>query len=100
MGMDQDKLIRKLNSVGKEMFVRYYGLFKDYSNNNVTKRSAVERLVDDGISNEYGASIRLGNAKAIFEAGDNRDALRIILESQKLSPEVIRAAIEIVKAGS
>lgn len=92
--MEKERLIRKLNSVGKEMFVRYYHLFEDYSNNRITKDAAIRTLVDEGVSNEAGASMRLGNAKAIFSAQGTCEAL-IIIQSARVSDKVIDAAKKI-----
>jgi hypothetical protein len=56
--VERERLIRKLNSVGKDVFVRYYSLFRDYASSRITKRSALRRLVDEKVSNEEGASMR------------------------------------------
>jgi hypothetical protein len=45
--MDEEKLIRKLNSVGKEAFVNHYYLFKDYANNKITKELARTIYTED-----------------------------------------------------
>ncbi len=95
--MEKERLIRKLNSVGKEMFVRYYRLFEDYSNQRISRDQATQRLVDDGVSNEAGASIRIGNAKAIFIEKGNCQALSIILNSKGASDKVVKLANEILR---
>jgi hypothetical protein len=93
--MEREKLIRKLNSVGKEVFVKYYDLFRDYSRDKITKRSAIQKLVDDEVSNEDGAAIRLSNARIIFNGKGNCEALLLVQKSQKLSEQIIRAAKEV-----
>ena len=95
--MEREKLVRRLNSVGKEMFVRYYFLFKDYADGKIGKRSAAQKLIDDGVSNEEGASIRLSNAKAIFAEAENCKALGLVQQSQKVPSAIIQAAGEILK---
>ncbi len=95
--MEEQRLIRKLNSVGKEKFVLYYYLFKDYANNKITKDSAIQTLVDEKVGNEAGASIRLGNAKIIFNEMGSCEALMIVQKSKALSDEIIKLSIRIIK---
>jgi hypothetical protein len=95
--VERERLTRKLNSVGKEVFVRYYSLFRDYANGRITRRSALRRLVDEKVSNEDGASMRLSNAKVIFNEKGNCEALLIVQKSQRLSEQTIRTAGEILK---
>ena len=90
--MDKERLIRKLNSVGKEAFVDHYYLFKDYANNRILKDSAIQKLVGVGRSNEEGASIRLGNAKTIFTENGSCEALLMIQLSKRVSEETKRTA--------
>jgi hypothetical protein len=95
--VDRERLIRKLNSVGKEVFVSYYYLFRDYANDKITKRSAIRKLIDENVSNEDGASMRLSNAKIIFIEKGNCEALLIVQNSQRLSAQTIRTAKGIFK---
>jgi hypothetical protein len=95
--MEKERLIRKLNSVGKEAFVQYYYWLKDYANNRITRNVAIQKLVDEGLSNGSGASMRLGNAKSIFSETGNCEALKIIQKSNRLSEEVIELAKTIYK---
>jgi hypothetical protein len=97
MNMEKEKLIRKLNSVGKEAFVNHYYLFKDYANHKITKDVAIQKLMDEGRSNADGASIRLGNAKVIFGEQGDCEALRVIQKSKRLSEEIIESAKAIYK---
>lgn len=85
--MDSDKLIRKLNSVGKEAFVRHYYLFRDYAENRISRGFAIHKLVMEGRSNEAGASMRLGNAKILFQEEASHQALLLIQQS-RVSDEV------------
>lgn len=79
--MDDDDLIRKLNSVGKTIFAQRFKLFKDYAVGNITKADAIEILVSDNVSNDAGAAIRCSNAVLIFRAEREFDALRLIADS-------------------
>jgi len=96
--MNNEQLIRKLNSVGKEAFVTHYYLFRDYASSKISKETAVLRLVNEGRSNEDGAAIRLGNASIIFHENANCDALMIVQISNRLSEQTIRSAKAIYEA--
>lgn len=88
--MDKDDLIRKLNSVGKTAFAMHYDLFQDYAQGVLSKEQAIEGLLQ--ISNPAGAAIRLSNAKPIFQAGLERDALALVMSSNRISDEARDAA--------
>lgn len=90
--MDKERLIRKLNSVGKEAFVSHYFLFKDYASHRIHKDEAINKLVDVGRSNKAGAAMRLGNAMAIFHEQENGEALIIVQQSKRVSEATRRAA--------
>jgi hypothetical protein len=90
--MNRTDLIRKLNSIGKQAFVEHFYLFKNHASGRINRNDAVDELVNLGISNEAGAGIRVGNAKLIFEAQQEADALGIILESKRLPISVIGEA--------
>lgn len=70
-------LDRKLQSVGNEVFVKYYDLFCDYANGSISRADCIDRLVRDNVSVESGAEIRIGNAKLIFDANMGQEALDI-----------------------
>lgn len=91
--MNNTELVRKLESVGKQGFVDHFELFQRYASGRVSKEDCIGTLVDEGVSNEAGAKIRAGNAKLIFESRREREALRIISESQRLSGRVVNDAI-------
>ncbi len=44
----------------------------------------MDKLIRLGISNEAGASIRIGNAKLIFDAQKEMDAIELILNSERI----------------
>jgi hypothetical protein len=94
--MNQDDLIRKLNSVGKQAFVERYDIFKKHASGQINRNKAIDELVKLGVSNEAGASIRVGNAKLIFEAHREADALNIILESNRLPTSVKSEARKLI----
>ena len=90
--MNKQKLTRRLNAVGKEAFVSHYFLFKDYASSRISKDRAIKTLVDEGRSNENGASMRLGNAKTIFSEQSNCEALNMVQIAQRVSEETRRSA--------
>jgi len=92
--MPSEKLIRSLNSIGKEVFITYFDLFKDFSAGRIDKEQAVRKLVSDGISNESGAKIRVSNAKTIFSNKWEKDALFIIKDA-RVSDELKKQATKL-----
>ncbi len=82
--MNNDYLARKLNSVGKQAFVEHFALFKSHASEQINRNKAIDKLVKLGVSNDAGASIRVGNAKAIFIAHREIDALNIVIESARV----------------
>jgi len=90
--MKRAELTRKLNSVGKQAFVEHFELFKKHASGQINRSKAVDELIRLGVSNEAGAGIRVGNAKLIFEAHREADALDMISGSGRLPASVIGEA--------
>ena len=90
--MNDEDLIRKLNSVGKQAFVEHFDLFKKYAAGQINRESAIDELVSLGVSNDSGAGIRVGNAKLIFDALREGDALEIVSDSNRMPVSVITEA--------
>lgn len=95
--MDEQELIRKLNSVGKTVFVKYFATFQTYSTRKISREECIEILVKNKVSNDSGAAIRCGNAKKIFEEKKECDALTIVADSNRLTAEVIIEAKKILR---
>ena len=96
--MNKEELIRKLNSVGKQAFVEHFEIFQSYASKRLTRDHAIEKLVSLGVSNDAGASRRIGNRSLIFKAGKEMDALSLISDSKRLpSSSVIAAAHRLAK---
>ncbi len=87
-----DRLIQRLNSIGKRIFVKYYKQFK-YLN----KEECIKYLISEKVSNDSGASIRCSNAKAIFKDNMQIEALKIIKNSKKMEEDIVLKAEEIIK---
>ena len=94
--MEEQELIRKLNSVGKKIFVEYFFTFQSYAKGQLSRENCIELLVTNKVSNANGAAIRCGNAKLIFEAIMEYHALEIVTESTRLSYDIIDNAQKII----
>lgn len=90
--MKREELVRKLNSVGKQAFVEHFELFRKYASGVISREHAVDELVKLGVSNDSGAGIRVGNAKLIFESLKEKEALDLIIESNRLTSSVMTEA--------
>ena len=83
--MNNSDLERKLNSVGKKAFVSYFDIFKQYASDKITREESISILFDKRSGNYAGSAIRVGNAKIIFDNHRELDALKIIIQSNRLS---------------
>lgn len=81
-------LARTLNSIGKSTFVKYYYNFKNYPTEKCIN-SFEESYTDKA------KTTRTGHAKRIFREGMQKEALRIIINSEKVDKETISRAFEI-----
>ena len=70
-------LIRVLNSVGKSTFVKYYYNFK-----NLSRDECVSMFEED--YTDKAKSTRTGHAQRIFRENRHKDALEIILKSDRV----------------
>jgi len=94
--MNEQELIRKLNSVGKTIFIEYFSTFKAYSQGNLSKEKCIQLLVSNGVSNEAGASIRCENAKLLFKSKKECDALIVVSGSTRLSSDIVCMAKKLI----
>ena len=90
--MEKEELVRKLNSVGKQAFVEHFELFRKYASGMISREHAVDELVKLDVSNDSGAGIRVGNAKLIFESLKEKEALDLIIDSNRLTSSVVSEA--------
>lgn len=95
--MNDIRLARKLNSVGKRRFVECFDLLKQRADGEFTHNEARAELVKRKVSNKAGAGIRVGSAKLIFEEGGVRDALSIIMKSTRVPQEIVARAGELLR---
>lgn len=94
--MNENELVRKLNSVGKKAFIMCFDLYQNYAEGKISKESCVSQQVAIGLSNESGAAIRCGNAKAIFQGQMVGEALQIISSSNRVPAETVNGARELL----
>ena len=87
--MDDKQLDRSLRSIGKECFVKYYELFKDPK---WTKEDLIEHLLAVEGYTESGCITRISQSRRIFNAHREFDALDIIINSNRLSQDIINKA--------
>lgn len=90
--MNEKELVRRLQSVGKQAFVEHFYLFQNCALGRLSRVKVVDELVRLGVSNSAGAGMRAGNAKLIFDARKEMDALSIVLESRRLPSSVLAEA--------
>lgn len=90
--MNNENLMRKLNSVGKAAFVENFSLFKSYADGNISRQRCIDSLVTKGVSNVEGASIRVGNAAVIFRASMEYQAFVLVSSSTRIPYGVIQMA--------
>lgn len=84
-----------LNSVGKKIFVDFY---YDFKNLQLDKDVLAKKLLDNNpnASKISGQIIRINFARKIFDNNLEREALEIIVSSNRLDEETIRKAQEIL----
>lgn len=87
---------RMLNSVGKKIFVDHYYEFKDL---NISKDLLAKKLLEENPNARKlsGQFIRISFARKIFANNLQKEALEIILNSNRLDEKTIKKAEEIIK---
>jgi hypothetical protein len=73
---------RCINSIGKSCFINHYDLFAD---RNLRVLDKVDKLMKLEDYTESGCHIRVTFADQIFNNGMEKEALRIIIDSPKVS---------------
>ena len=84
-------MVRTLNSIGKSAFVKYYYNFK-----NETRDACIAAFTEN--YTDKAKSTRTGHAQRIFREGMQKDALQLIINSNKVGDETIARAREIMKS--
>ncbi len=79
--MNDDQLERSLWSIGKGCFVAYFCQFADGSLSN---RHIIEMLMRQEGYAENGSRTRVSQARRIINAGRAEDALRNVIQSERI----------------
>lgn len=92
--MNEVKLHKCLNSVGKKCFVTFYREFADLS---LSVDELADIIVRDqpNLNRNAAKTWRCSSARKIIEAGRGKDALRIVLDS-RLNPDIKEKARRIL----
>jgi hypothetical protein len=93
--MKKERLVRYLNSVGKECFVKYFELF---SNDTIPNHEIAEKIFAENGYTEKACNSRTGHARMIIREGGAEEALRIISESTRLDFKVTNMAEKYLKS--
>ena len=89
-----EDLNKTLVAVGKAVFVNFYYDFKDFS---ISKDELAKKILSENPgSKSESQNFRIPRARHIFELGQEREALRIIIESKRVDTKVIEKAKEIL----
>lgn len=92
--MNEDRLERNLNSVGKSCFVEFYKIFSDQ--NRYSHSEAAEILKNNTDYTEKSCNSRVSHARSIFRSNLEIKALELIVNSRS-SESVINRAHEIMR---
>lgn len=89
-----EDLNKTLAAVGKAVFVNFYYDFKDFS---MPKDELAKKILSmNPGSKSDSQNFRIPRARHIFETGQELDALRIIIDSKRILPEVMEKAKSIL----
>ena len=89
-----EDLNKTLAAVGKAVFVNLYYDFKDLS---ISKDELAQKiLLENPGSKSESQNFRIPRARHIFELGQEKEALRIIIESKRVDPKAREKAKEIL----
>ena len=93
--MNDQQLDRKLQSVGKEVFVKYFNDFKDADQ---PAQTIARRIAEDrGVLESAAKSWRVTSARAIISAGRGKDGLAICAQSEQLPHDIRTRAANLLK---
>ncbi|BBI34940.1 hypothetical protein [Cohnella abietis] len=91
------KTYKQLNTIGKEIFIRYYSEIK---NLNISKEFLASKMLNENPkATSYDAQIiRVNTARIIFKSNRHLEALQLIINSDKLPHSVIHEAKNLIKS--
>lgn len=79
--MTDDQLERSLRSIGKGCFVEYFCQFADQ---NLSNSAVIESLMRQEGYAESGSRTRVSQARRIIRSGRTEDALRNVMQSERI----------------
>lgn len=83
-----------LNAIGKAVFVNFY---YDFKNKSLSTEKLAERLViENPGSTSHKQGFRIPRARHIFKESQQLDALKIIINRVRISPEIKEKALNIL----
>lgn len=91
--MNHQQLDRCLRSIGKECFIKYYDQFSDLG---IRQEDLVDLLMKKEGYEESGCRTRISCSRRIFREGQAEEALREVIQSERLDGEIIRKASNIL----
>lgn len=94
MTMNQDRLKRKLQSIGKTCFIKYYEMFKD---ENCLNESLVMLISNNENYSIVATATRVNCARWIVRHNLTKEALEIITNSKKLDKTIKVKALELLQ---
>ena len=87
--MDDNQLERRLQSVGKEWFVKY---FRHLSDRSVSNENLIKLVIEENGYNERATASRVSGGHGILKSGRGRDALLLVANSKKIPDCVVDQA--------
>ena len=89
-----EDLNKTLAAVGKAVFVNFYYDFKDFS---ISKDELAKKILSENPGSKSDSqNFRIPRARHIFESGQEKEALRIIIESKLVDKKAIEKAKNIL----
>ena len=87
-----EDLNKTLAAVGKAVFVNFYYDFKDFS---ISKDELAKKILSENPGSKSDSqNFRIPRARHIFESGQEKEALRIIIESKRVDKKAIEKAVD------
>ena len=89
-----EDLNKTLAAVGKAVFVNFYYDFKDFS---ISKDELAKKILSENPGSKSDSqNFRIPRARHIFESGQEKEALRIIIESKRVDKKAVEKAKHIL----
>ena len=89
--MNEEQLAKSLNSIGKRSFVEDYEI---YSNKELTVQKKIQILTNHYSSS--GATIRVSFAEKVFKNNKQLEALKLIIDSLRITQSLKDKAKELI----